>query len=57
LGGPSSDVLTALDKTVDERLDKSIITSNHWWIICGLLTWLANHDNRLKAACAQRGLI
>jgi len=55
--GPSSDVLTALDKTVDEGwADKSklLITGGSY---AGYLTaWIISHDNRFKAACAQRGV-
>ncbi|MDG2433333.1 S9 family peptidase [Flavobacterium sp.] len=55
--GPSSDVLTALDKTVAEGwADKSklFITGGSY---AGYLTaWIISHDNRFKAACAQRGV-
>ncbi|MBC5842145.1 S9 family peptidase [Flavobacterium sp. F-380] len=55
--GPSSDVLTALDKTVDEGwADKSklLITGGSY---AGYLTaWIISHDNRFRAACAQRGV-
>ncbi|MES2853541.1 MAG: S9 family peptidase [Bacteroidota bacterium] len=55
--GPASDVLTALDKTVEEGwADKSklLITGGSY---AGYLTaWIISHDNRFKAACAQRGV-
>jgi dipeptidyl aminopeptidase/acylaminoacyl peptidase len=55
--GPSNDVLTALDKTVDEGwADKSklLITGGSY---AGYLTaWIISHDNRFRAACAQRGV-
>jgi dipeptidyl aminopeptidase/acylaminoacyl peptidase len=55
--GPSSDVLTALDKTIDQGwADKSnlLITGGSY---AGYLTaWIISHDNRFKAACAQRGV-
>jgi dipeptidyl aminopeptidase/acylaminoacyl peptidase len=54
--GPSSDVLTALDKTIDEGWadkDNLLITGSY----AGYLTaWIISHDNRFKAACAQRGV-
>jgi dipeptidyl aminopeptidase/acylaminoacyl peptidase len=55
--GPSSDVLTALDKTIDEGWadkDNLLITGGSY---AGYLTaWIISHDNRFKAACAQRGV-
>ncbi len=55
--GPASDVLTALDKTVQEGwVDQSklFITGGSY---AGYLTaWIISHDNRFKAACAQRGV-
>lgn len=55
--GPSSDVLTALDKTVAEGwADQSnlLITGGSY---AGYLTaWIISHDNRFRAACAQRGV-
>lgn len=55
--GPSSDVLTALDKTIDEGwadTSKLLITGGSY---AGYLTaWIISHDNRFKAACAQRGV-
>ena len=55
--GPSSDVLTALDKTVAEGwadTSKLMITGGSY---AGYLTaWIISHDNRFKAACSQRGV-
>jgi dipeptidyl aminopeptidase/acylaminoacyl peptidase len=55
--GPSSDVLTALDKTIEQGwADKTnlLITGGSY---AGYLTaWIISHDNRFKAACAQRGV-
>ncbi|MFV8441611.1 S9 family peptidase [Flavobacterium sp. LB2P44] len=55
--GPSSDVLTALDKTIDQGWadpSKLLITGGSY---AGYLTaWIISHDNRFKAACAQRGV-
>ena len=55
--GPSSDVLTALDKTVAEGwadTSKLLITGGSY---AGYLTaWIIAHDKRFKAACAQRGV-
>ncbi|HEV7331425.1 MAG TPA: S9 family peptidase [Flavisolibacter sp.] len=55
--GPSSDVLTALDKAVAEGwadTSKLAITGGSY---AGYLTaWIISHDKRFKAACAQRGV-
>ncbi|MGL2986092.1 S9 family peptidase [Flavobacterium sp. RSSA_27] len=55
--GPASDVLTALDKTVAKGwadTSKLVITGGSY---AGYLTtWIISHDNRFKAACAQRGV-
>ena len=55
--GPASDVLTALDKTIEEGWadnSKLLITGGSY---AGYLTaWIISHDNRFKAACAQRGV-
>lgn len=55
--GPASDVLTALDKTIDQGWTdpaKLLITGGSY---AGYLTaWIISHDNRFKAACAQRGV-
>ena len=55
--GPTSDVLTALDKTVAEGwadTSKLLITGGSY---AGYLTaWIIGHDHRFKAACSQRGV-
>jgi len=55
--GPTSDVLTALDKTVAEGWadsSKLVVTGGSY---AGYLTaWIVGHDHRFKAACAQRGV-
>jgi dipeptidyl aminopeptidase/acylaminoacyl peptidase len=55
--GPTSDVLTALDKTVAEGwadTSKLLITGGSY---AGyLVSWIVGHDHRFKAACAQRGV-
>lgn len=55
--GPSSDVLTALNKTVAEGwadTSKLMITGGSY---AGYLTaWIISHDQRFAAACAQRGV-
>jgi len=55
--GPSSDVLTALDKTIAEGwadTSKLLITGGSY---AGYLTaWIISHDKRFKAACSQRGV-
>lgn len=55
--GPSSDVLSALDRTVAEGwadTAKLAITGGSY---AGYLTaWIISHDKRFKAACAQRGV-
>ena len=55
--GPASDVLTALDKTVDlswADSSKLMITGGSY---AGYLTaWIISHDKRFKVACAQRGV-
>jgi len=55
--GPTSDVLTALDKTVAEGwadTSKLMVTGGSY---AGyLVAWIIAHDNRFKAACAQRGV-
>jgi len=55
--GPTSDVLTALDKTVAEGwadTSKLLITGGSY---AGyLVAWIIAHDNRFKAACSQRGV-
>ncbi|NJE06912.1 S9 family peptidase, partial [Thermococcus sp. M36] len=55
--GPTSDVLTALDKTVAEGwadTSKLLITGGSY---AGyLVSWIIAHDHRFKAACSQRGV-
>ncbi len=55
--GPTSDVLTALDKTVAENwadTSKLLITGGSY---AGyLVAWIIAHDKRFKAACSQRGV-
>jgi len=55
--GPTSDVLTALDKTVAEGwadTSKLLITGGSY---AGyLVSWIVGHDHRFKAACSQRGV-
>ncbi|MGC4037834.1 MAG: S9 family peptidase [Chitinophagaceae bacterium] len=55
--GPTSDVLTALDKTVAEGwadTSKLLITGGSY---AGyLVAWIIAHDHRFKAACSQRGV-
>jgi dipeptidyl aminopeptidase/acylaminoacyl peptidase len=55
--GPTSDVLTALDKTVKEGwadTSKLLVTGGSY---AGyLVSWIVGHDHRFKAACSQRGV-
>ena len=55
--GPTSDVLTALDKTIAEGwadTSKLIVTGGSY---AGyLVAWIIAHDHRFKAACSQRGV-
>ena len=55
--GPSSDVLTALDRAVAEGwadTSKLLVTGGSY---AGYLTaWIIAHDKRFKAACSQRGV-
>ncbi len=55
--GPTSDVLTALDKTVIEGwadTSKLLVTGGSY---AGyLVSWIIAHDHRFKAACSQRGV-
>ena len=55
--GPSSDVLTALDRTVAEGwadTSKLVVTGGSY---AGyLVAWIIGHDKRFKAACSQRGV-
>lgn len=55
--GPTSDVLTALDKAVAEEwadTSKLLVTGGSY---AGyLVAWIISHDHRFKAACSQRGV-
>ncbi|WEK36737.1 MAG: S9 family peptidase [Candidatus Pseudobacter hemicellulosilyticus] len=55
--GPSSDVLTALDKAVAQGwadTSKLLVTGGSY---AGyLVAWIIAHDHRFKAACSQRGV-
>ncbi|THU41757.1 S9 family peptidase [Niastella caeni] len=55
--GPTSDVLTALNKTVAEGwadTAKLMVTGGSY---AGyLVAWIIAHDHRFKAACSQRGV-
>jgi len=55
--GPTSDVLTALDKAVAEGwadTSKLLVTGGSY---AGyLVAYIVGHDHRFKAACAQRGV-
>jgi dipeptidyl aminopeptidase/acylaminoacyl peptidase len=55
--GPTSDVLTALDKTVAEGfVDTSRLAVTGGSYAGYLVAWIVGHDNRFKVACAQRGV-
>ncbi|HEX7903701.1 MAG TPA: S9 family peptidase [Chitinophagaceae bacterium] len=55
--GPTSDVLTALDKTVAEGwADTSKLAITGGSYAGYLVAWIIAHDQRFKAACAQRGV-
>lgn len=55
--GPTSDVLTALDKTVAEDwADTSKLAVTGGSYAGYLVAWIIAHDQRFKAACAQRGV-
>jgi dipeptidyl aminopeptidase/acylaminoacyl peptidase len=55
--GPTSDVLTSLNKTIAEGwadTSKLVVTGGSY---AGyLVAWIISHDNRFKAACSQRGV-
>ncbi len=55
--GPASDVLTALDKTIEQGwadTTKLLVTGGSY---AGyLVNWIIAHDHRFKAACSQRGV-
>lgn len=55
--GPTSDVLTALDKAVAEGWADTARLVVSGGSYAGYLTaWIVGHDHRFKAACAQRGV-
>ena len=55
--GPTSDVLTALDKAVSEGwADTSRLVVSGGSYAGYLTAWIVGHDHRFKAACAQRGV-
>ena len=55
--GPTSDVLTALDKTVaDGWADTSELIVTGGSYAGYLVAWIIAHDHRFKAACSQRGV-
>jgi len=55
--GPTSDVLTALDRTVAEGwADTSRLLVSGGSYAGYLVAWIVGHDHRFKAACAQRGV-
>lgn len=55
--GPSSDVLTALDKAIAEGwADTSKLTITGGSYAGYLVAWIIAHDKRFKAACSQRGV-
>ena len=55
--GPTRDVLTALDNTVKQGwADTSRLLVTGGSYAGYLVAWIIGHDNRFKAACAQRGV-
>jgi len=55
--GPTSDVLTVLDKAVAEGwADTSRLLVSGGSYAGYLTAWIVGHDHRFKAACAQRGV-
>jgi dipeptidyl aminopeptidase/acylaminoacyl peptidase len=55
--GPTSDVLTALDKTVSEGwADTSKLLISGGSYAGYLVAWIISHDHRFRAACSQRGV-
>jgi dipeptidyl aminopeptidase/acylaminoacyl peptidase len=55
--GPTSDVLTALDRTVAEGwADTARLVASGGSYAGYLVAWIVGHDHRFKAACAQRGV-
>ena len=55
--GPTSDVLTYLDKSVDLGfIDTSRLAVTGGSYAGYLVAWIVGHDQRFKAACSQRGV-
>jgi dipeptidyl aminopeptidase/acylaminoacyl peptidase len=55
--GPTSDVLTYLDKAVEGGfIDTARLTVTGGSYAGYLVAWIVSHDQRFKAACAQRGV-
>lgn len=55
--GPTSDVLTSLDKAVTEGfIDTAKLTVTGGSYAGYLVAWIISHDQRFKAACSQRGV-
>lgn len=56
--GPSSDVLTVLDKTIaaESWADTSRLLVTGGSYAGYLVAWIIAHDHRFKAACSQRGV-
>lgn len=55
--GPTSDVLTALDKAGEEGfIDTSRLAVTGGSYAGYLVAWIISHDQRFKAACSQRGV-
>jgi len=55
--GPTSDVLTSLNKTVAEGwADTSKLVVSGGSYAGYLVAWIIAHDHRFKAACSQRGV-
>ena len=56
--GPTSDVLTALDKTIaaENWVDTSKLLVTGGSYAGYLVAWIIAHDHRFKAACSQRGV-
>jgi len=55
--GPTTDVLTALDKAVAEGwADTSRLVVSGGSYAGYLTAWIVGHEHRFKAACAQRGV-
>ncbi len=55
--GPTSDVLTSLDKAVSEGfIDTARLAVTGGSYAGYLVAWIISHDQRFKAACAQRGV-